>query len=71
MQINRNKINFMPLIRGSLWDLSDLPRHVYASVESIMLQFETDPDAIPPLLPDPFKPDKTPIVTVMFVDNTE
>jgi hypothetical protein len=69
MQINRNKINFMPLIRGPLWDLDDLPRHVFASTESIMFQFETDPDAIPPLLPDPFKPGKNPLVTVVFVYN--
>jgi acetoacetate decarboxylase len=59
----------MPLIRGPLWDLDDLPRHVYSSVESLMLQFETDPDAIPPLLPEPFKPGKTPIVNVLFNDN--
>jgi acetoacetate decarboxylase len=69
MQIDRTKINFMPLIRGPLWDQNDLPKHKYASVESLMLQYETDPDAIPPLLPEPFKPGKDPNVTVMFTDN--
>lgn len=61
IQIDRSKINFMPLIRGPLWDQKDLPRHVYASVESLVLNYETDPDAIPPLLPEPFKPGKLPI----------
>jgi len=50
----------MPLIRGPFWDQQDLPGHVYASVESLMLEYETNPDAIPPLLPEPFKPGITP-----------
>ena len=69
MQIDRTKINFMPLIRGPLWDQKNLPRHVYASVESLVLQYETDPDAISPLLPEPFKPGKSPTVNVLFNDN--
>jgi hypothetical protein len=69
MQIDRTKINFMPLIRGPLWDQDNLPKHNYASVESLMLQYETDPDVISPLLPEPFKPGKSPNVTVMFADN--
>ena len=69
MKIDRSKINLMPLIRGPLWDMSHLPRHEYASVETLMLQFETDRDAIPPLLPEPFQPGKSPLVTVMFADN--
>lgn len=69
MQIDRNRINFMPLIRGPLWDLKDLPGHQYAWVESLVLQYETDPEAIPPLLPEPFKPGKTPTVSVLFNDN--
>ena len=69
MHIDRTKINFMPLIRGPLWDQKSLPRHVYASVESLLLQYETDPDAIPPLLPEPFRPGKSPTVSVLFNDN--
>ena len=34
-----------------------------------MLQYETDLDAIPPLLPEPFKPGKSPIVSVLFNNN--
>lgn len=45
----------MPLIRGPLWDQKNLPSHKYAGVESLVLQFETEPDAIPPLLPEPFE----------------
>ena len=69
MQIDRSKINFMPLIRGPLWDQKSLPRHVYATVESLLLQYETDPDAIPPLLPEPFRLGKSPTVSVLFNDN--
>jgi acetoacetate decarboxylase len=69
MQIDRTRINFMPLVRGPLWDKKNLPRHTYASVETLMLQYETAPEAIPPLLPEPFKPGKSPIVTVLFNDN--
>ena len=69
MQIDRTKINLMPLIGGSFWDLKNLPRHVYSNVESLMLEYETDPEAIPPLLPEPFKPGKSPTVSVLFADN--
>ena len=69
MQIDRTKINLMPLIRGPLWDQKNPPSSVYSSVESLILQYETDPDAIPPLLPEPFKPAKSPTVNVLFVDN--
>ena len=69
MIIDRSKINFLPLIRGPLWDLKHLPKHIYSSVETLMLQFETDRDAIPPLLPEPYQPGKSPLVTVMFNDN--
>src|SRR4030042_1510457 len=69
MHIDRTKINFMPLIRGPPRDQMSLPRHVYASVESLLLQYETDPDAVAPLLPDPFRPGKSPMVSVLFNDN--
>ena len=54
MQIDRTKINLMPLIGGSFWDLKNLPRHVYSNVESLMLEYETDPEAIPPVAPGTF-----------------
>lgn len=69
MQIDRTKINLMPLIRGPLWDQKDIPGQNYASVEALMIQYETDPEAIPALLPEPFKPGKEPNVTVMCTDN--
>ncbi|MEW5938123.1 MAG: acetoacetate decarboxylase family protein [Chloroflexota bacterium] len=69
MNIDRTKINLMPLIRGPLWDQKTRPSHCYARTESLILQYETDPGAIPPLLPEPFKPGKSPTVNVLFVDN--
>ena len=69
MRIDRSKIYMMPLIGGPLGDVGKAAPQVYQSVESLMLQYETDPEAIPPLLPEPFKPGKSPIVTVLFTDN--
>lgn len=69
MKIDHTRINFMPLIRGPLWEQNDLPKHCYARVESLILEYETDPESIPPLLPEPFKPGKTPTVSVLFCDN--
>ncbi len=69
MKIDRTRINLMPLIRGPLWDQKKLPKHYYASVEDLVLEYETDPDTIPPLLPEPFKPGKSPTVGVVFADN--
>ena len=69
MDIDRSKIQLMPLIRGPLWDVGKAANLVFQSVESLMLVYETEPDAIPPLLPEPFKPGKKPLVTVLFTDN--
>ena len=69
MKIDRTKLNFMPLIRGPLWDQKSPAKHVYSSIESLILVYETDPEAIPPLLPEPFKPGKLPTVNVLFYDN--
>lgn len=64
MQIDRSKLNCMPLILGPVKE-SRL-RSVYTHVETIMLEVETDPEAIPPLLPEPFKPGKSPTATILF-----
>lgn len=69
MQIDQTKINFMPLIQGALGDKNDLPKHVYANVETLMLEYETDPDAISPLLPECFKPGASSSVSVLFIEN--
>ena len=69
MQIDRSKINMMPLIRGPLWDQNNVPGQAYAHLESLRLEYETDAEAIVALLPEPYKPNKEPIVSVLFVDN--
>ncbi len=68
MKIDREKMNLMPLILGPLWDQKNVPRRIYSKVESLMFQYETEPDVIPPLLPEPYKPGKSPTVTVIFND---
>jgi len=69
MQIDRSKINLMPLVRGPLWDQDKIPGMKYASMESLALAYETEPEAIAPLLPEPFKPGKVAMVNVLFTDN--
>ncbi len=69
MKIDRNRIYSMPIIGGPMYDQAKAPRSIYSSVEVLILEFETDPDAIPPLLPEPYTPAKSPKVTVMFIDS--
>lgn len=69
MKIDLTKINSMPFIGGPIYDLGHIPGSVYQSIESLTLQYETDPEAIPPLLPEPYQPGRSPLVTVIFVDN--
>lgn len=68
MHIDRTKMNFMPLIMGPLWDQKVPPRQLYRSLELLSLEYETDPGAIAPLLPEPFKLGKRPRVNVMFCE---
>ena len=66
MEIDPSKYYRMPLIMGPLFDRENLPRIVYTEVEVLALQYQTDPDAIPALLPDCYRPAKEPTVTVLF-----
>ncbi len=69
MKIDPTKLNSMPLISGPLMDLQNPTRSTYSTIEVLLLQYETDPEAIPPLLPEPYKPASTPRVTVLFIDS--
>lgn len=67
MKIDPSKIYLMPLIMGPIYDRENLvARAVYGEIEYLSLQYQTDPDAIPALLPDCYKPAERPIVTAMF-----
>jgi acetoacetate decarboxylase len=59
----------MPLILGPLYDRENRPGLVYTAYESLVLQYTTDPDAIPPLLPDCYKPSPNATVRVGCVEN--
>ncbi len=69
MKIDRNRIYSMPLIGGPMYDQAKAPRSVYSSVEVLIMEYETDPEVIPPVLPEPYTPAKSPMVTVMFIDS--
>lgn len=69
MIIDRDKINTMPLIMGPLYDRKNRPGIVYASFESLILEYKTDLDAIPPLLPECFKPSPNATVRVVCIQS--
>jgi acetoacetate decarboxylase len=64
MKIDPSKRYMMPLIMGSTGDLKH--RSVYGKVEMLGLQYQTDSDAVQPLLPDCYVSAMEPIVTVWF-----
>jgi acetoacetate decarboxylase len=69
MKIEPGKVYNMPLVAGALFDISDRPRYVYEHVENLILQYQTDPDAIQELLPECYQVGKEPTVTLAFSHN--
>lgn len=59
----------MPLIMGTMFDLSDRPKWKYPQVEVLAFQYLTDRAALEALIPDCFNPAKDPVVTVLFSQN--
>jgi len=66
MKIDPSKIYLMPLINGWIGDTGKLSNAGYAEAHSLVLQYQTDSDAIRALLPDCYQPAKEPIVTATF-----
>jgi acetoacetate decarboxylase len=71
MKIDQNKYYRMPLIIGPIGDLTkDKPPQItYTEVDLLVMQYQTDFDAIQALLPDCYRPDKEPTVTILFSYN--
>lgn len=59
----------MPLIKGSPFNLTELPRLPYPDVQVLALQYHTDPDAVRALLPDCYRVAERPLVTIFFGHN--
>ncbi len=69
MKVEANKYYRMPLIMGPLFDKTNLPQFTYPEIEVLALQYQTDFESINALLPDCYKPDKEPTVTIIFSYN--
>lgn len=69
MNINRDKINIMPLMMGPLFDRETRPPLIYADTESVVIQFQSDKDAIQSLLPDCFRAGSDSSVRVVILDS--
>lgn len=65
MKLDPSKHYRMPLIMGPLFDKQGT-RYCYRRVEMVAIQYLTDPEAIPPLLPDCYQRAAKPMVTVLF-----
>jgi acetoacetate decarboxylase len=68
MKIDPKNMYTMPLIMDSWGIRKDTGARVYDRQDVLALQFRTDADAIPRLLPDCYHPSGEPLVTVSFVD---
>jgi acetoacetate decarboxylase len=69
MLIDQTKIYMMPLIMGPLYDRENRPGLVYSDTDSLVLQYQTNREAVRALLPTCYEPANDPMVTVAFVDN--
>ncbi len=69
MKIDPSKYYRMPLIMGPLFDRGENPRFTYPQVEVLAFQFLTSIEAVEALLPQCFRPDKDPLVTILFSQN--
>lgn len=69
MKIDNNKMNIMPLIMESWGSLREIGAKVYKEVQTVALQFHSDPCIIASLMPDCYQPAEEPIVTVAFIYN--
>jgi len=66
MKIDPNKIYLMPLVNGWICDTGKLPNAEFTDAHILILQYQTDSNAIRELLPDCYQPAEKPIVTAMF-----
>ncbi len=69
MKIDPGKVYNMPLVAGAIFEIANPPRFVYEHVENLVLQYQTDPDAIQKLLPECYQVGKEPTVTLGFSHN--
>jgi acetoacetate decarboxylase len=65
VKLDPSKQYRMPLIMGPLFD-RQTTQFRYRQVEVVAIQYLTDPEAIPPLLPDCYQRAAKPMVTVLF-----
>ncbi len=64
MKIDPSKIYLMPLIGGPIAEKREDHRPHLGEAEWLLLQYQTDSDALQPLIPDCFQLAEKPVVTV-------
>jgi hypothetical protein len=69
MQLDKSKYYRIPFIMGPVFKKDNMATITYPKIESHVLQYKSDPEAISSLLPECCKPAKEPIVTVIFDHN--
>jgi acetoacetate decarboxylase len=68
MIIDESKVYMMPLIMGGLYAQDNRPGLVYSRVETLILQFRTERNAVRSLVPDCYDIGEEPIGVVTFGD---
>jgi len=71
LKTDNDKLYMMPLIWGPVAVNEAELRYHYGQIENIAMQYQTEPSAIAPLLPDCYRPGDKPTVTVWFGDNKD
>ena len=66
MKLDDNKYYRMPFIMGPAFDRNNIPQILYPKIETLVLQYKSDSEAIASLLPECYQPTKEPVVTVIF-----
>jgi acetoacetate decarboxylase len=70
MKLDDNKYYRMPFIMGPAFDRDNIPKILYPKIETLAMQYKSDPEAIASLLPECYQPAKEPVVTVYFGYNS-
>jgi acetoacetate decarboxylase len=66
VKTDSNKFYMVPLIWGPMVENEEGLRYHFGEIETIAIQYQTDPNAIGPLLPNSYRPADKPTVTVWF-----
>jgi len=66
MKLENNKYYRIPFIFGPMFDKDNIPRLLYPKIETLAIQYTTDPGVVASLLPECYQVTKEPMITIIF-----